>query len=170
MHTRATAHTLATEDNFSGAGSHLPPCFKAETLVSCCCVLYSKSFSCYSPASSCSHTRGCSPAIPLSHQGCLFVCFPWFWDGTHSGCRACTAHAFTHEVISWAQQFLVIITKSSGSDQCLPDVPTVEETNTISRTHSSLLVRDEEEEEDSASGARAYRKQGGQTLDQGTLG
>lgn len=33
----------------------------------------------------------------------------------------------------------------------------VEETNTISRTHSSLLVRDEEEEEDSASGARAHR-------------
>lgn len=152
MHTRATAHTLATEDNFSGAGSHLLPCFKAETLVSCCCVLYSKSFSRYSP----------------SHQGCLSVCFPWFWDGTHSGCRACAAHAFTHKVILWAQQFLVIITKSSGSDQCLPDVPTVEETNTISRTHSSLLVRDEEEEEDSASGARAYRKQGGRTLDQGT--
>lgn len=73
-----------------------------------------------------------------SHQGCLSVCFPWFWDGTHSGCRACAAHTFTHKVISWAQQFLVIITKSSGSDQCLPDVPTVEETNTISRTHSSL--------------------------------
>lgn len=71
-----------------------------------------------------------------------------------SGLRSTCFYPQSHLV---AQQFLVIVTKFSGSDQCLPDVPIVEETSTISRTHSSLLVRDEEAEEDSASGARAYR-------------